>query len=115
VSFLVKVVVNGAVDSGKFLQTSHPAKAKHRPLPSSEWLMRVLGAVVDPSADLALVDAPELLQSRAIGWQSIRHDRFGPAMHAQRFPEEIRFADLRFNAAFLSRRFVTKLSSTSPL
>ena len=35
---------------------SHPAKAKHRPLPSSEWLVGILNAVVDPAAGFALVD-----------------------------------------------------------
>jgi hypothetical protein len=35
---------------------SHPPEAKHRPLPSSEWLVGILNAVIDPAAGFALVD-----------------------------------------------------------
>ena len=59
-SFLVEVVVNRAVNRGEFLQTSHPPEAKHRPLSSSKRLVRILGAVVDPAADLALFNGAEL-------------------------------------------------------
>jgi len=51
------------VNRGEFLQTSHPRtsgshppEAKHRPLSSSKRLVRILGAIVQPAADLALVD-----------------------------------------------------------
>ena len=82
-TFLVEVVVNRAVDCGELLQTSHSSEAKHCSLPSSEWLMRVLGAVIDPAADFALVDATELFQSRAVGGQSIRDDALGSPMALQ--------------------------------
>ena len=45
-AFLIEVVVNGAVQGGELLQTSHAPEAQHRPFPSSEWLMGILGAVV---------------------------------------------------------------------
>ncbi len=106
-SFLVEVVVDRAVDSGEFLQTSHPPETKHRPLPSSEWLMRVLDAVVDPAAELALVDGTDLFQSGAIGCsRSVTIVSVGPCRRSDFLRN--------FNAVFLSRRFVTKLSSTSP-
>jgi hypothetical protein len=37
VMFLVEVVVNGGVNGGELLQTSHPPEADHSPFPSSEW------------------------------------------------------------------------------
>ena len=50
--------------------------------------MRVLGPVVQPPADLPLVDRARCFQSGATGRQAIRHEYFGRAMHARRFPEE---------------------------
>jgi hypothetical protein len=35
---------------------SHPPEPEHGPLPSSEWLVGILDAIVQPAADLALVD-----------------------------------------------------------
>ncbi len=87
-SFLVEVVVNRTVGSGKFLQTSHPPKAKHRPLPSSEGLMRILDAIVQPAANLALVDSTQAFERRAIGSKPIRHDLFDQPVATERFPEE---------------------------
>jgi hypothetical protein len=37
------------MDGGEFLQTSHPPEAQHRPFSSSEWLVRVLGPIVQPA------------------------------------------------------------------
>jgi len=36
-AFVVEVVVDGGVNSGEFLQTSHAPEPKHRPLASSQW------------------------------------------------------------------------------
>ena len=65
-SFLVEVVVDRAVDGGKFLKTSHPPEPEHRPLTSSERLMRILGAVVKPAANFPLVDGTDCLQGGTI-------------------------------------------------
>ena len=65
-ALLVEMVMSGAVNRRKFLQTSHPPKAKHRPLSSSKRLMRVLGAVVQPPAYLTLVDHAEALERCAV-------------------------------------------------
>jgi hypothetical protein len=54
-AFLIEVVVNGAVDCGALLQASHAMKAKHRRLPSSQWLAGILDAINHPTADIALV------------------------------------------------------------
>jgi len=83
VTFLVEVVVNRAVDCGELLQTSHSSEAKHCSLPSSKWLVGILGTVVDPSANFALVDAAELFQGRAIRCQAIGDDALGSPMALQ--------------------------------
>ena len=36
-AFLIEMVVDGRVNGGEFLQTSHPSKPLHRSFPSSEW------------------------------------------------------------------------------
>jgi len=114
VAFLIEVIVDRAVNRGEFLQTAHSPEAEHRPFPSSERLVGILRPVVQPAANLALVDGAQNLECSTIGRQPISDDRLDRAMPLQRFPEEFRFAALRVNAAFLSHRFVTKLSSTSP-
>jgi hypothetical protein len=58
-AFLIEVVVNGAVEGCEFLQTSHPPEAEHGPFSSSEWLVRILHPVVQPTADIALM--PQVL------------------------------------------------------
>jgi len=49
-ALLVEVVMDGPVYGGEFLECSHPPEAEHRPLSSSQRLVRILGAVVDPAA-----------------------------------------------------------------
>jgi hypothetical protein len=55
------------VQSGEFLQTLHPQEAKHRPLSSSKRLLRVLDAIVQPAAGLALVDGTQILSAARYG------------------------------------------------
>jgi hypothetical protein len=55
------------------------------PLPSSKWLVRILGPVVQPPADFAFAVGTELLQCGTVGCQSIRDDRFNKAMPSKRF------------------------------
>jgi hypothetical protein len=59
-AFVVEVVVDQAVhcalEGGKLLQASDPPEAKHRPFPSSERLVGILGVVVEPAAGFASVD-----------------------------------------------------------
>src|SRR5690606_25891033 len=62
----VEVVVDGRVDGGEHLQTSHPPEPKHRALTSSERKMRVLGAVVVPTPRALLVPAADGPHSRAV-------------------------------------------------
>ena len=55
VALLVEVVVDGAVYRDEFLQTSHLPEAKHGPFPSSEGEVAVLGPVIEPPLDNALI------------------------------------------------------------
>jgi hypothetical protein len=65
-AIVVDVVVKGAMQGGEFLQTLHPAKAKHRLFPSSESPMRIHHPVVEPVADLAHGDGAQGLECSAI-------------------------------------------------
>ena len=87
-AFLIEVVVNGAVQSGELLHTSHAPQAQHRPFPSSEWLMGILGPVVQPAAGFPFAEGSKVLQGHAVGRQAIGHDRLGLAMSSKRFSEE---------------------------
>jgi hypothetical protein len=78
-----ELVVDLAMDCDKFLQASHLPEPEHRSLPSSKWLVRVLGAVVQPTADFAFVDGTELLQCGTVGCQSILDDRVNQAMPSE--------------------------------
>lgn len=88
VAFLVEVVVDGAVKGGEFLQGPHAPEAQHRPFSSSERLMAVLGAVVEPATCLAFADGAETPRRRAAGGQPIHDDGFGWTVPAERFAQE---------------------------
>jgi hypothetical protein len=106
-SVLIEVVVNGSVDSNEFLQGLHAPEADHCPLSSSEWLMRILGPIVEPEASFLFVGAANDLHSRTVGSQFVGHEDLRLQC---RFIVFLR----NFSAALRSRRFVTKLSRTSP-
>jgi hypothetical protein len=65
------MVVDGAVDGGEFLECLHPPKSEHRPFPSSERLMRVLGSIVDPPPYLLPVGISDLVHRRWVGPQPV--------------------------------------------
>ena len=62
-TFLVEVVVDGAVERGELLQRSHAPKAQHRPFSSSERLVTVLGPVVQPAASFAFADGATMAKA----------------------------------------------------
>ena len=37
VAFLIEEIVDGRMDGGEFLETSHPPESLHRPFSSSQW------------------------------------------------------------------------------
>ena len=49
---LVEVVVKRGMDGSELLKGLHVPELRHRPLSSSEWLMRVFGLVVEPATAL---------------------------------------------------------------
>ena len=83
--FLVEVVVNGAVNRGEFLQTSHPSEPEHRPFSSPERQVRVLSPVVEPSPYFATITSAEVFQRRTVGSKAIRHNALWPAVPFYRF------------------------------
>ncbi len=52
VAVLIEMIMDRGVDGGEFLQGFNVPKLRHRPLSSSERLMRVFGPVVEPAAAL---------------------------------------------------------------
>ncbi len=60
VAFLIEVVEDGGVDGGEGLQTSHAPETEHGPFSSSQWQMRVLDAVVQPSACRLQIRRPKI-------------------------------------------------------
>ena len=51
--------------------------------------MRILDAIVQPAADLALVDCADSLQGRAVGCEPVSDDRFHKTVSTQRFSQEL--------------------------
>lgn len=97
------MVVNGAVQSGEFLQTSHLLKPEHSPLPSPEWLVRILGAVIQPAAAFTLIDRAENLHGGTIRWKPICRNDFCHTMSLQLFPVE--FQRCRLVSSFRDEAF----------
>jgi hypothetical protein len=93
-AILVEVVEDGGMDGDEFLQTSHPPKALHRPLSSSEWQVRILSAVVEPSTANLQIVASQLTKSSPIGWTPVRGQDFGPTMPLHQFPKHFQCGTL---------------------
>jgi hypothetical protein len=87
-AILIEVVENGGVNGGEFLQTSHSAKALHRPFSSSKRQLGILRSVVQPAADFLPVDTTDLFQSRAVRAQLVRDDNLGGTVLMHCFPKE---------------------------
>ena len=76
------------MDGGELLEASHAPKPKHRPLPPSKRLVRILRAIVEPATGFLPVEGAKLTQRRAIGTQSIRQELISRAVPLQCFLEE---------------------------
>ena len=63
---VVKMVVDRGVDGGEFLQGLDVSEPRHRPFPSSERLVRVLGPVIEPTTAGLGVRITDHLQRRPI-------------------------------------------------
>jgi hypothetical protein len=88
VALLIEVVVDRGMGGGELLQATHPPEALHCPLSSSQRLMSIFDAVVQPAAGaLAALDADDF-QGRAIGAKPVYHNDLGPAVPLDRFPQK---------------------------
>ena len=72
----VKVVVDGGMESGEFLQRSHPAKAKHSAFPSSEWQIWILCRVVWPAICFPVIGQAASHSTSAVRPKFINHHDF---------------------------------------
>jgi hypothetical protein len=62
------------VDGCELLQSSHPPAAKHRPLPPSKRLVRILRAIVEPATGFLPISDVEFTQVGTIGPEVVSHD-----------------------------------------
>ena len=84
-SFLVEVVVDGGMDGGEFLQTSHPPETLHGAFPSSERQVRILNAIVEPPASSLLFHRSYFSERRLVGSETIRDDLFSTSVSLHQF------------------------------
>ena len=76
---MVEVIVDRGLCGGELLQGIDVPEAGHRSFSSSERLMGVLSAIVEPvSTYLASLD-PDLFHSGTIGAQTVGDEGFGSA------------------------------------
>ncbi len=65
-SFLVEVVVDGGMDGGEFLQTSHTPETLHRTFASSKRQVRILNPVIEPPARLLFFECTQLSERGSV-------------------------------------------------
>lgn len=51
---MIEMVVDGGVDGGEFLQTSHAPEARHHLFPPSKRQVKIFLSVVQPAATILL-------------------------------------------------------------
>ena len=59
----------------EFLQVGHSPETRHRTLSSPERQVRILGSIVEMSADLLATDISDVLHCGAVGSKPISDDR----------------------------------------
>lgn len=83
------MVMDGGVNGDEFLQTSHTAKALHRPFSSPKRLVRILAAVVQPATCLLAICIADDLHRGAVGPQQIDYDDMWRAKALHGFSEKL--------------------------
>jgi hypothetical protein len=86
---LVETNVDGSVDGGEFLQTSHAPETEHGPLSSPRRQVRIFSPVVQAATRVLLASCADLLQRHAIRAQPIRSDHRRPTVLAHCFLQEL--------------------------
>jgi hypothetical protein len=66
VALIVEKVVDGGMDGGDFLEGANVPKPRHRFFPSSEWLVRVFGSIVEPTAAFLVGGVAHHLHRRTV-------------------------------------------------
>src|SRR5271166_2580418 len=79
-TLLIEMVVDLGVNGAEFLQRLRASKPLHGPFSSSKWLMRILRAIVEPTANHLATGVADLLHRRGIGAKPIGDDAPGAAI-----------------------------------
>ena len=106
-ALLIEMVSDGGMNDDEFLQTLHVVEPLHRSLPSSKRKVEILSPIVQLAASFLLVGIAVFLHPRTVGSQLFGHQYMTAAAPIHLFI-------FNFNGVLQSRRFVTKLSWTSP-
>ena len=101
---LIEMVMDLRVYRAELLQRLHTSKPLHRPLSSSERLMRILRPIVEAATDPVSICADLIHRRRIRAKSSVTIFRGGPYFFMIRFRN--------FSAAALSRFAVTTASKT---
>ncbi len=86
-SLLIKMVVDGGMDGGEFLQTSYASETLHGAFLLSEWQVRVLNPVIEPPTRLLLFQRAQFCERSLVGSEAICDDLFGTAVPLHQFLE----------------------------
>ena len=82
-AFLLEVVVDGRVNRGELLQTSHLPEAQHGPFSSSWREMRILSPIIEPTACFLSTGIANDFHGGAVGPQFIGHGNLRVAVSLQ--------------------------------
>ncbi len=97
------MIVDGRMDGGEFLQTSHASETLHGAFSSSEWQVRVLNPVIEPPTRLLLFQRAHFCERCFVRRKTVGDDLFRSAMALHQFPEE--FQSCSFVSALRNNRF----------
>ena len=76
----IEMVVDLGVNCAELLQRLHALKSLHRPFASSKRLMRILRAIVEPTADLLTIGVADLIHRRRISPKPVGDDAPRPTV-----------------------------------
>jgi len=82
---VIEMIVDGGMDRGELLKTSHSPEAEHRPLSSSEREVRVFCSVIEMATDLLAVNVSDVFHGCPIRSQSIGDNHFRAAISLHGF------------------------------
>ena len=81
---MIEVIVNWAMGRGEFLKRGRASKPRHGLVSSSEGLMRIFGAIVEPLAGLMAGFIADLAQGGRIRQEPVCHDHIGATVTLHR-------------------------------